>query len=171
MRIEPRHPPPPVNFLEWDGLIRTCFSRKNKTLGAVFRQPTALGLLHQNYETLKALSEAQQHQNDGAAAAFPSAAYKPFQNQGLVSAQMLAAHNDANAMAAAMDTGDAPGEGGDDSSDDMDADAVSEAPTSVSGKVRVRALVNFVHVAALFQHSAFACCATVGAWPCCKAWT
>lgn len=33
VRIEPRHPPPPVNFLEWDGLVRLCFSRKNKTLG------------------------------------------------------------------------------------------------------------------------------------------
>lgn len=37
VRIEPRHPPPPINFLEWDGLVRLCFGRKNKTLGAVFR--------------------------------------------------------------------------------------------------------------------------------------
>ena len=37
VRIEPRHPPPPVNFLEWDGLVRLCFGRKNKTLGAIFR--------------------------------------------------------------------------------------------------------------------------------------
>ncbi len=38
VRIEPRNPPPPINFLEWDGLIRLCFSRKNKTLGAIFKQ-------------------------------------------------------------------------------------------------------------------------------------
>ncbi len=37
VRIEPRHPPPPVNFLQWDGLVRLCFSRKNKTLGALKR--------------------------------------------------------------------------------------------------------------------------------------
>lgn len=37
VRIEPRNPPPPINFMEWDGLVRLCFSRKNKTLGAIFR--------------------------------------------------------------------------------------------------------------------------------------
>ncbi len=37
VRIEPRHPPPPVNFLEWDGLVRLCFGRKNRTLGACGR--------------------------------------------------------------------------------------------------------------------------------------
>lgn len=37
VRIEPRHPPPPINFMEWDGLVRLCFGRKNKTLGAIFR--------------------------------------------------------------------------------------------------------------------------------------
>ena len=45
MRIEPRHPPPPVNFREWDGLVRVCFGRKNKTLGAIFRQSSTLALL------------------------------------------------------------------------------------------------------------------------------
>ncbi|CAG2252576.1 DIM1 [Mytilus edulis] len=37
VRIEPRNPPPPINFQEWDGLVRICFSRKNKTLGAAFK--------------------------------------------------------------------------------------------------------------------------------------
>lgn len=27
VRIEPRNPPPPINFLEWDGLVRLCFGR------------------------------------------------------------------------------------------------------------------------------------------------
>ncbi len=27
VRIEPRNPPPPINFLEWDGLLRLCFGR------------------------------------------------------------------------------------------------------------------------------------------------
>lgn len=58
VRIEPRLPPPPVNFLEWDGFIRICFSRKNKTLGAIFKQASTLALLHQNYQLCQAISNA-----------------------------------------------------------------------------------------------------------------
>lgn len=56
VRIEPRHPPPPVNFLEWDGLVRLCFGRKNKTLGAIFRQSNTLQLLERNFKLYQALS-------------------------------------------------------------------------------------------------------------------
>lgn len=49
VRIEPRHPPPPVNFKEWDGLIRVCFGRKNKTLGAIFHQSSTLSMLEVRY--------------------------------------------------------------------------------------------------------------------------
>ena len=56
VRIEPRHPPPPVNFLEWDGLVRLCFGRKNKTLGAIFRQGNTLQLLERNHKLYEALS-------------------------------------------------------------------------------------------------------------------
>ncbi len=56
VRIEPRNPPPPVNFLEWDGLVRLCFGRKNKTLSAIFRQGSTLALMEQNYELAKALA-------------------------------------------------------------------------------------------------------------------
>ncbi|KAL5707092.1 18S rRNA (adenine(1779)-N(6)/adenine(1780)-N(6))-dimethyltransferase [Ranunculus cassubicifolius] len=55
VRIEPRKPLPPVNFKEWDGLIRLCFNRKNKTLGSIFRQKSVLSLLEKNYKTLNAL--------------------------------------------------------------------------------------------------------------------
>lgn len=55
VRIEPRKPLPPVNFKEWDGLVRLCFNRKNKTLGSVFRQKSVLSLLEKNYKTLQAL--------------------------------------------------------------------------------------------------------------------
>lgn len=51
VRIEPRNPPPPINFQEWDGLVRICFSRKNKTLGASFRHSKVLELLEKNYRT------------------------------------------------------------------------------------------------------------------------
>merc|ERR1712141_588029 len=50
VRIEPRQPPPPINFKEWDGLTRVCFVRKNKTLGAVFTQTAILLTLKKNYK-------------------------------------------------------------------------------------------------------------------------
>jgi len=50
VRIEPRNPPPPINFLEWDGLIRACFGRKNKTLSAIFKQGSTLSIMEQNYQ-------------------------------------------------------------------------------------------------------------------------
>mmetsp|Transcript_17691 Transcript_17691/g.57836 ORF Transcript_17691/g.57836 Transcript_17691/m.57836 type:complete len:265 (+) Transcript_17691:651-1445(+) len=55
VRIEPRNPPPPVSFTEWDGLTRLCFSRKNKTLGAIFRQKQVLQTLEENFRTANAL--------------------------------------------------------------------------------------------------------------------
>ena len=49
MRIEPRNPPPPVNFKEWDSLTRIAFSRKNKTLGACFKADSVLTVLDKNF--------------------------------------------------------------------------------------------------------------------------
>lgn len=49
VRLEPRNPPPPINFTEWDGLTRIAFLRKNKTLAAAFRQTSVLSALGQNY--------------------------------------------------------------------------------------------------------------------------
>ncbi|KAK6937292.1 Ribosomal RNA adenine methyltransferase KsgA/Erm [Dillenia turbinata] len=59
VRIEPRKPLPPVNFKEWDGLIRLCFTRKNKTLGSIFRQKNVLSMMEKNYKTLQALQTSQ----------------------------------------------------------------------------------------------------------------
>lgn len=50
VRIEPRNPPPPINFSEWDGLTRIAFLRKNKTLGAAFKQTSVLETLERNYK-------------------------------------------------------------------------------------------------------------------------
>ncbi|XP_064625570.1 probable dimethyladenosine transferase [Lineus longissimus] len=50
VRIEPRNPPPPINFTEWDGLVRICFSRKNKTIGASFKHTPVLEMLEKNYK-------------------------------------------------------------------------------------------------------------------------
>lgn len=58
VRIEPRRPPPPVHFGEWDGLLRLAFGRKNRTLGALFKQSAALALLEHNARTHEALASA-----------------------------------------------------------------------------------------------------------------
>ncbi|THU61447.1 hypothetical protein C4D60_Mb07t23380 [Musa balbisiana] len=62
VRIEPRRPLPPVSFKEWDGLMRLCFNRKNKTLGSIFRQKSVLSLLEKNYKTLQALQLTSKEQ-------------------------------------------------------------------------------------------------------------
>ncbi|CAM9349234.1 unnamed protein product [Chrysoparadoxa australica] len=55
VRIELRNPPPPVNFNEWDGLVRLLFNRKNKTLRSVLCTKATLKLLEQNIRTYRAL--------------------------------------------------------------------------------------------------------------------
>ncbi|NXY32231.1 DIM1 transferase, partial [Pomatorhinus ruficollis] len=49
VRIEPKNPPPPINFQEWDGLVRIAFVRKNKTLSAAFKSSAVEQLLDHNY--------------------------------------------------------------------------------------------------------------------------
>ncbi|XP_022087925.1 probable dimethyladenosine transferase [Acanthaster planci] len=49
VRIEPRNPPPPINFQEWDGLVRIAFVRKNKTLSAAFKTKAVMEMLEKNY--------------------------------------------------------------------------------------------------------------------------
>ena len=65
VRIEPRKPQPSVNFKEWDGLVRICFNRKNRTLGSMFRQKSVLSLLEKNYKTLQALRQSQNESTEG----------------------------------------------------------------------------------------------------------
>uniref|UniRef100_A0A915AFQ0 rRNA adenine N(6)-methyltransferase n=1 Tax=Parascaris univalens TaxID=6257 RepID=A0A915AFQ0_PARUN len=49
IRIEPRNPPPAINFQEWDGLLRIVFLRKSKTLISIFKQKQVCDLLEKNY--------------------------------------------------------------------------------------------------------------------------
>ena len=56
VRIEPLNPPPPINFQEWDGLVRLAFQRKNKTLAANFKTTTVLDMFEQNYKTYCAMA-------------------------------------------------------------------------------------------------------------------
>ncbi|OAG11408.1 dimethyladenosine transferase-like protein [Paraphaeosphaeria sporulosa] len=50
VRIEPKHPRPAISYEEWDGLLRICFVRKNKTLRSSFLGTSAVvELLESNY--------------------------------------------------------------------------------------------------------------------------
>ena len=49
IRLEPRNPPPPIDFTEWDGLTRIAFTRKNRTLSAAFKETAVLAALDKNY--------------------------------------------------------------------------------------------------------------------------
>lgn len=61
IRLEPRNPPPPINFTEWDGLTRIAFQRKNKTLAATFKHTSVLTQLLQNYRLHCSLNNIVSH--------------------------------------------------------------------------------------------------------------
>lgn len=68
VRIQLRNPPPPVNFMEWDGLVRLLFNRKHKTLHPLLTTKSVLKMLETNYKTFKSL-EAQQNGSNGSGTA------------------------------------------------------------------------------------------------------
>lgn len=39
-----------VDFVEWDGMIRVCFSRKRRTLRSLFKKQSVLSILESNYK-------------------------------------------------------------------------------------------------------------------------
>lgn len=51
VKMVPRDPPIEVNFREWDGLMRICFGRKNKTLRSSFNMTYTVKTLEDNYNT------------------------------------------------------------------------------------------------------------------------
>ncbi|CEF70456.1 Probable dimethyladenosine transferase [Strongyloides ratti] len=63
VRIEPKNPPPPINYTEWDGMLRIIFGRKNKTLSAIFRQTQVIELLEKNYKEFCSLENKQIDEN------------------------------------------------------------------------------------------------------------
>ncbi|KAI9115422.1 hypothetical protein K1719_013741 [Acacia pycnantha] len=60
VRIEPRKPRIEVKQKEWEGFLRICFNRKNKTLGSIFKQKSVISLLEKNYKTLQSLKLSQE---------------------------------------------------------------------------------------------------------------
>ncbi|EDW82962.1 uncharacterized protein Dwil_GK22567 [Drosophila willistoni] len=63
VRLEPKNPPPPVNFTEWDGLTRIAFLRKNKTLAATFKVNSVIEMLEKNYKLYRSLRNEQLEEN------------------------------------------------------------------------------------------------------------
>ncbi|KAJ2062235.1 Dimethyladenosine transferase [Coemansia sp. S146] len=57
VKIEPLDPPPPIEFEEWDGMLRIAFSRRNKTLAASFKSTATMQMLESNYKTFCASNE------------------------------------------------------------------------------------------------------------------
>ncbi|KAF8823010.1 putative ribosomal Rna (adenine(1779)-N(6)/adenine(1780)-N(6))- dimethyltransferase [Cardiosporidium cionae] len=57
VKLTPRNPPLQVDFQEWDGLMRICFSCKRKTLNAVFNRNAVLNMLESNYKTWCSLNK------------------------------------------------------------------------------------------------------------------
>ncbi|XP_014282948.1 probable dimethyladenosine transferase [Halyomorpha halys] len=56
VRLEPKNPPPDINFKEWDGFTRITFIRKNKQLSAVFKQTAVVAVLEKNYKSYASLN-------------------------------------------------------------------------------------------------------------------
>lgn len=64
VRIELRNPPPPVNFTEWDGMVRLLFNRKNKTLRSVLLTKPTIKMLDENMRTQRALNNNNRNTGD-----------------------------------------------------------------------------------------------------------
>lgn len=50
VRIEPRKPAPPINFIEWDGLIKICFNRRHRILNAIFANKNVINAISKNHK-------------------------------------------------------------------------------------------------------------------------
>ena len=61
VRLEPFHPPPAVNFTEWDGLSKIVFGRKNKKMRGMFTAKKTLESFVENYKTYCALKNEKMH--------------------------------------------------------------------------------------------------------------
>lgn len=55
IRMDPKHPPPDVDFEEWDGMVKYIFNRKNKKVTSVFRTKTAIEELREKYVAFRKL--------------------------------------------------------------------------------------------------------------------
>eukprot|EP01062_Namystynia_karyoxenos_P073895 TRINITY_DN70711_c0_g1_i1.p1 TRINITY_DN70711_c0_g1~~TRINITY_DN70711_c0_g1_i1.p1 ORF type:complete len:360 (+),score=147.26 TRINITY_DN70711_c0_g1_i1:100-1080(+) len=59
VRIEPKRPAPEVSFQEWDGLVKLCFNRPNKTLGGNFHTKAVLRQLTENHRRYAEMAKTE----------------------------------------------------------------------------------------------------------------
>ncbi|AQZ18477.1 DIM1 (YPL266W) [Zygosaccharomyces parabailii] len=65
VRLEVKNPRPPIDFNEWDGLLRIVFVRKNKTISAGFKSSSVIDILEKNYKTFLAMNDEMVDDNNG----------------------------------------------------------------------------------------------------------
>lgn len=65
VRIEPRRNKIDIDLNELDGMLKICFSRKNKTIGSIFRQNAIKNLLFTNRDMIKQLEEDIELEEEG----------------------------------------------------------------------------------------------------------
>jgi 18S rRNA (adenine1779-N6/adenine1780-N6)-dimethyltransferase len=67
IRMDPRNPPPEVDFEEFDGLVKYLFNRSNKKACAIFKTKSTIAELHRLHDEHKsaALELEQQQQQQG----------------------------------------------------------------------------------------------------------
>lgn len=65
IRLDPKTPPPPIDFEEWDGLVKLLFNRKNKKASSIFKTKTTIETLRELYDTHKALELPQSALDSG----------------------------------------------------------------------------------------------------------
>lgn len=76
VRLTPRVPPPDVDFLAWDGLLRVAFQRKHRTLRAVMGQNKVAALIERACKTAAARLSFADAAEGGREGAAPSPADK-----------------------------------------------------------------------------------------------
>ncbi|KAL8275737.1 hypothetical protein Esti_000300 [Eimeria stiedai] len=61
VKISPKRETLPVDFREWNGLLRICFTRKRRTLRSIFKKPSVIGMLEQNHKVACAFKAQAPH--------------------------------------------------------------------------------------------------------------
>lgn len=59
IRLDPKYPPPDVDFEEWDGLVKMLFNRKNKKASSIFRTKAAIQDLYNKYVSYRKMEGSQ----------------------------------------------------------------------------------------------------------------
>lgn len=130
VRIEPRNPPPAVNFKEWDGMLRICFLRKHKMLRAIFTQKSTLKIMEQKMKSASAL-ELDPQNTSSTAASISAMADGASMVVDSGSALETIINNVSQQAEMECDEGDG---GGDEEGDGMDVDVLKPGKKQKGGK-------------------------------------